>query len=182
MTIYKLTDQHLRTYGGFQYTLGVEATATGEGGLCSPGLLHFYLSPEVAALLNPIHAAIQTPRLWRAETSDVPVMDGTRKGGVRRMTLIEELPLPVLTTEQRVQVAIVCAWPTGSSGWRRWALGWLRGEDRAAAKAAAAAGAAWAAEAAEAAWEAEAADIPAILTQTLSETSAQTADRLERGA
>lgn len=36
-----------------------------------------------------------------------------------------------LSTEDKIAAAILIAWPTVKSpGWRRWALGWLTGEDR----------------------------------------------------
>lgn len=178
MTIYKLTDQDMRTYNGFQYTLGVEARATGEGTrLCSHDLLHFYLSPEIAVLLNPIHAGIKNPRLFRAETPDVPVMDGQRKGGVKRMTLVEEMALPTMSLEQRMQVAIALAWGQTGAGdpWRLWALAWLRGQDRTRAAAADAATYATAAYAVNAA----AADLLTELPRILAESPAATADRLE---
>lgn len=36
-----------------------------------------------------------------------------------------------LSTEDKIAAAILCAWPTTDSiAWRRWAVGWLTGEDR----------------------------------------------------
>ena len=36
-----------------------------------------------------------------------------------------------LSTEDKIAAAILCAWPTTDSiPWRRWAVGWLTGEDR----------------------------------------------------
>src|SRR3989304_4485465 len=67
MNAYKLTDQQMRTYGDCQWTLGEWKETSGEGNLCGPGWLHFYTHPLLAALLNPIHANIQNPRLFRVE-------------------------------------------------------------------------------------------------------------------
>ena len=36
-----------------------------------------------------------------------------------------------LSTEDKIAAAILCAWPTTDSlPWRRWAVGWLTGEDQ----------------------------------------------------
>jgi hypothetical protein len=143
--------------------------------LCEAGVYHAYSSPEQAAMMDCIHADLLSSggRAWWAE-GEVVVADGS-KVGCHELVLVEPAELPVLTTAQRVRVAIYCAQELGSHGdaWDRWAERWLSGEDRsasaaraaeaaalaaeAAAEAAWAAWAAWAAEAAEAAWAAEAA-------------------------
>src|SRR6187399_3298204 len=102
-TLYKLTDQNMKTHNGFRYALGVQASATGKGrDLCSHDLLHAYEHPLLAVLHNPIHADFSKPRLFKAETKCRIVRDGAMKCGVKKMTLAEEIPLPAITTEQRV--------------------------------------------------------------------------------
>ena len=166
-TIYKLTDQSMQTYDGFQWTLNKTETADGKGDLCGPGFLHAYTDPLLAVLLNPIHAGIENPRLFRAEGT-IKKTDHGLKVGCTEMTLVEELPLPVVNTTQRVAFGILCAKEVcRSAEWTAWADNWLSGKDRserAAAKAVAraaakaAAEAAWAARAARAAAAAEAAE------------------------
>src|SRR5271157_3531257 len=145
--VYKLTNRDMTTHGGFRWELGKQATAPGEGELCGPGWLHCYSDPLLAVLLNPIHANIENPRLFRAEAGGKSKHDQGLKSGYTKMTLIEEIPVPDVTTEQRVRFGILCSTkvyndPTYTS----WAGGWLSGKDRSAA----AAEAAWAAS--EAAW------------------------------
>lgn len=65
----KLTDQNIRTYHGFQWTVGWWVETSGKGALCGPGWLHGYDDLLLALFLNPIHAHIQNPRTWRAETT-----------------------------------------------------------------------------------------------------------------
>jgi hypothetical protein len=179
-TLYKLTRQDNTTTGGITLTLtwgaGVSNTATGSGTrLCSPDVIHAYTHPLLAVLLNPIHANYDSPKLWRCE-GDIVADDHGLKVGVKTLTTIEEIPLPAVTTEQRVKFAILCAKQVcKDKKWNAWADKWLSGKDRsgdaawaaaqaptwaaswaAASWAEAAAAARWAAEAVEAAaWEAE---------------------------
>jgi hypothetical protein len=165
MKLYKLTDQKMQTYNGFQWKLGKKRTASGEGLLCGPGWLHAYESPLVAAFMNPAHAAFQNPRLFEA-MGKIGKRDGQLKCGCTTLTLIREITLPEITTAARVRAAIYCAWSVCKDpAWRTWALLWLAGEDRSAA--AAAEMAAWAgagemaadAAAEMAAWAADAAAV-----------------------
>ena len=140
-TLYKLTRQNDTTSGGttLEWGTGVSHTATGPGTkLCSPDVIHAYTHPLLAVLLNPIHADYQNPKLWRCE-GDVVADDHGLKVGVKTLTTIEEMPLPVVTLEQRVKFAILCAKHVcKDKKWNRWANKWLSGEDRSAAAAEAA--------------------------------------------
>ena len=100
MKIYKLTDQDMQTHGGFQCVLGEITNA------CSDEVFHGYHSPELAVLLNPIHSDFQNPRLFEVE-GEVVTDDGL-KLGVKKMLLLTELPLPEVTTLQRVKFAALC--------------------------------------------------------------------------
>jgi hypothetical protein len=160
-TLYKLTSQSLTTHNDFPWTLGVPATATatGEGDLCGPSWLHAYTDPLLAVLLNPIHANIKDPRLFRAEGT-VGAEDHGLKVGCTTLTLVEEMPLPVITPTQSVAFGVICAKEVcQDKGWITWADRWLSGKDRTekSARAAEAAAAAAAYRAAEAAgWAAAA--------------------------
>ena len=133
MIVYKLTDQKMQTYNGFQWKLGKKRTASGEGLLCDPGWLHAYESPLVAAFMNPIHADFRKPRLFEAE-GKIGLRDGQVKCGCTSLTLIREMPLPEISTAARVRAAIYCAWSVcNDPAWRMWALLWLANEDRSAA-------------------------------------------------
>ena len=102
MKVYKLTNQDMQTHGGFQWALGEITNA------CSDEVFHVYPSPELAVLLNPIHSDFQNPRLFEAEGGGEVVADDGLKLGVKRMTLLTELPLPEVTTLQRVKFAALC--------------------------------------------------------------------------
>ena len=156
--LYKLTDEKFQTYGGKQWGEGITHEASGKGGLCGPGWLHAYLSPELAVLLNPIHAKIGNPVLWEAE-GEIGLNDRDLKVGCTKMTTLRRISLPAATIEQRVKFGILCALAVyRDEAFGEWAWKWLSGEDRSRAAAEAAAEAARAARAAaEAAWTARAA-------------------------
>ena len=163
VTLYKLTDSEGQTHGGgtvnIQWGAGVTHEAAGpeNGLLCSASWIHAYEHPLVAVLLNPIHADLKNPQLWSCR-GEIGKRDGPLKCGCRKLTTVEILPLPEITTEQKVRFAIGCAWPRASDVWKKWAAGWLSGKDRTAATAeAATAEATWAATWAARAARAEAA-------------------------
>jgi hypothetical protein len=149
MKKYKLTDQNMRTYNGFQWKLGEEVIANGKNDkLCNNSWLHYYHHPLLAILLNPIHVGIQNPRLFEVEALGKHLNDRGLKGGCTKMTLIKEIPLPVITTTQKVAFGILCAVDCyKEETFVRWANNWLKGRDRGDAAARAAARAAGAAAA-----------------------------------
>lgn len=128
---YKLTNQNLQTYGGFQWTLGNKETASGEDDLCGPGWLHYYHHPLLAVLLNPIHANIKEPRLFEVLAEGEHKDDRGLKGGCTEMTLLKEIPLPEVTEEHRIAFGILCAKEVEEGKeWNEWADNWLSGKDR----------------------------------------------------
>jgi hypothetical protein len=167
---YKLTDEKMQTYNNTQWELQEWKETSGKGELCSPGWLHYYSDPLLAAFLNPIHAKFAAPRLFQVEVAeDAKVLeDHGLKLGCTKMRLVQELQFPQVTMEQRVKFGILCALEVyDDAKFVQWAAKWLDGADRskkAAAWAAdaARAAAAWAADAAaradaDAAWAADAA-------------------------
>jgi hypothetical protein len=169
MKQYKLTDRNMETYNYTRWAIGVEKETSGEGELCSKGWLHVYEHPLLAALLNPIHAHFDFPRLFECECSGKTKKDNGLKAGWTNVTLTKEIPLPTISVKQSVRFAILCVLKVFSDkAFHNWANDWLTGKDRsteAAAKVAEAAAetaaraAAWAAaKAAEAAeWATESA-------------------------
>ena len=151
-TLYKLTDKDGVTgakYGApLQWAAGVTYEIAAEdyrGILCKAGIIHAYESPLVAVFMNLIHANYKPARLWRCETDAEVVREGQLKCGVRRLTCVEELPLPEIKTTARIRAAILCAWEVyDGPTWRAWATRWLSGEDRSAKSAEAVVTAAWA--------------------------------------
>ena len=158
MKLYKLTDEDGKTYNDTQWGENVTHKAKpGEGELCSEYYIHAYTDPLLAVLLNPIHADFKNPRLWEAKGRVMATGHGL-KVGCKTLTTIREIPLPVITQEQRIRFAILCAQQVyKDKKWNSWANKWLSSEDRseAAAEAAEAAEAAKAAQ--DASWAAQAA-------------------------
>lgn len=82
-------------------------------------------------LLNPIHADITDPVLWRCEADGQLREDRGLKVGYRTVTTVEIVPLPVVTTEQRVRFAILCALEVyRNPSFVMWADKWMSGSDR----------------------------------------------------
>ena len=132
----------MQTYNGFQWTLGVWETASGNSdhALCSDSWLHCYDHPLIAVLHNPIHADIDNPRLFEVETAGDTKNDRGLKRGFKKMRLVREVLLPVITQEQYITYGILCAKSVCTeSKFIAWANCWLSGKDRSQAAAEAAA-------------------------------------------
>lgn len=161
-TAYKLLSQDLRSYGGTEWKIGVPVAVTVPGKtLCTTQLLHCYSDPELAVILNPIHANILNPRLFEIKTSEIIADDGLKQG-CKKQVLVKELPIPVISTNVRIAFAILCAINTPQNNtFIDWAYNWLnkknRSKEAAAAVAAAAYIAAYAADIAAAAVASDAA-------------------------
>ena len=133
MIKYKLTNQKLQTYKGFQWEVGKWVNATGSitRPLCTDGWLHCYDSPLLAILHNPIHADIDNPKLFEVKVKGKCKTDNGLKSGFRSMCLIQELPQPYITHEQHIAYGILCARAVYSNVmWNKWADNWLLNKDR----------------------------------------------------
>lgn len=139
-TAYKLTDRDGYTRRGQTgetlWGVGDTVRPTGQGSKeCGPGVLHGYISPEVAVLGNPAHANIGNPRLFEIEADAPWQTDGLKRWTTGACIVVRELPLPTLTTEELVAWVICLA---SHASTREWAVGWLSGVDRSEAAALAA--------------------------------------------
>lgn len=131
MIAYKLTDQNMQTYNGFQWSLNKEATSSGEGKLCSNGWLHFYSDPLLAIFLNPIHANIKIPRLFEGIAGNTLLHDGELKSGTTSLILTKELDVPFVSITNRIAFGILCAKKVYFNvEWNKWADDWLNNVDR----------------------------------------------------
>lgn len=131
MIKYKLTDENYQTYGGCQWGENVTHETSGEGNLCGSGWIHVYDSPELAVLLNPIHAGFDNPVLWKVRVSGKSKTDYGLKSGYTKVTTLQREDIPVVTTEQRVTFAIRCALAVSKDRqFRKWANAWLKGKER----------------------------------------------------
>jgi hypothetical protein len=128
MKLYKLTDKNHTTRNATKWGEGVEHTAPGGGELCTVMWLHAYRTPEQAAFMAPRYGYAGEV-LWEAD-GDVGIDDGTKVGCTRLKTLCV-VPMPELTTEQRVEIAIRCAMIVyKGEKWTQWARDWLDGKNR----------------------------------------------------
>ena len=153
-TVYKLTRPDGTTYKGFLWKPNEQYHFSGLGYLCSPGFAHAYLTPELAVLLNPIHANYNPAILWRAEGM-IAKRDHDLKVGCTDLILCAQIPLPEASTSQRVEFAVRCALAVYTEPtFVLWANNWLVGIDKTEESAEKSVRAAEAAEAA--AWAARA--------------------------
>lgn len=169
MKLYKLTTQDNKTRKGESnetiWGPGITHKVKGKNyDLCSSDLIHAYESPELAVIMNPVHANITDPVLWEAKTKCRKIINSGLKVGVKSLTTIRIIDVPVITEHQRVRFAILCVLKIYKEKlFVKWAKNWLSGKDQfydmaETERAAERAGAAWsAAEAAAAGWAAEAA-------------------------
>ena len=125
---YKLTNEQDQTYNGFQWGSGVELVKLG-GNACSEQVVHAYIDPILAVMVNPIHGNYSDPHLWECE-GDMPETDGLKVWGTRCKT-IRQIDLPVISVEQKVKFGILCAAQFSQSlDWLQWARNWWSGVDR----------------------------------------------------
>ena len=132
LTAYKLLTQDLTSHNNTKWKLGKTKRLPDKGNytMCSKYVLHCYAHPLLAIFYNPIHANIQKPRLFKIEIDRVVATDGKKQASLEQ-TLLIELPLPTISTEQRVHIAILCAKTVYTDkAWNAWADSWLSGKDR----------------------------------------------------
>lgn len=142
MIVYKLTDQRMRTYRGFQWSLNKIYKTSGRGLLCSAAWLHAYEDPLLAVFHNPGDANIYNPRMFKAETHDgIIVRDGYMKLGTTKLELLEEMKTPKVDVINRQAYCILCALERLKSftnlskdcvekDFVKWAKDWISGKDR----------------------------------------------------
>ena len=133
MTYYKLLTQDLKSRDNTAWKIGEPITITKKGyEMCSDQVLHCYNHPLLAVIFNRIHANILNPKLFKISVDQIVNTDGL-KFASKSQTLIEEIPLPQIGTEQKVEFAIrVAKLVYKYSQWNLWADNWLNGSDRSA--------------------------------------------------
>ena len=144
--------------GNTKWEIGVKKIKkdTGNYKMCTNNVFHCYSHPVLALFLNPIHANIENPRIFKIKVDRIVASDGLKQASLEQ-TIIEELIIPKPTLIQTTAFGIICAKHIYKNiKFQSWANNWLSNEDRSSHAAGAAAGAAWAAAKA-AAWAAEAA-------------------------
>ena len=105
----------METYNNTSWKLGETKTLpkVDSPTLCTHDVFHAYANPNLALLLNPIHADFDNPRMFEV-TGEVCVSDWG-KVGMFEQTLVCEIPLPEwycdyeLRKKVAVMFAVLCA-------------------------------------------------------------------------
>jgi hypothetical protein len=140
---YKLLSKEMTSHNNTKWEIGVPISILKEGNtMCSDEVLHCYNHPLLAVFLNPIHANIKDPRFFEISVDEIVNTDGL-KFASKSQTLINEIPLPEISTEQRIEIGIkIVKTVNKDKKWNLWADKWLSGENRSITAADAAADAA----------------------------------------
>ena len=132
--VYKMTDENDRTFGGTQWGEGVEYTASGKCELLGwHNKYHAYENRLIATFMNPMlhgHGGYRTPHLWEAE-GEISERQGPLKCGCVPLKTLRRIPIPQMTTDERVKVAILCTRTVVGENhalWHEWAEDWLSGK------------------------------------------------------
>ena len=97
--------------------------------LCSEQVIHFYIHPLQAAFFAPIHVDDYTK--LREVTHHSKMISDVTRCAAKSVTTGKEIPIPEITIEQRVEIAIRCALKVHPEPeFVAWANKWLSGEDR----------------------------------------------------
>jgi hypothetical protein len=131
-TLYKFTDQNLTTQNNTRWVINEWKETNGiQRKLCNNSWLHAYEDPYVAAFMYPAHVNYSNPRFFKAEGDGKFLAASDGKCGVTKLRLLEEIPLPTITKEQRIKIAILCALEVyHEASFVTWANNWLSGKDR----------------------------------------------------
>ena len=187
--LYKITNSEDQTRNMCQWGEGVTVKTSGIGGMCGKGFTHWYTDPRLAVIFNPIHGNfnLETAHLWEGE-GEIIETDGLKVGCIEATT-IRRIDFPVITLEQKIKFAILCALEVyKEEKFIRWAHNWLDNVDRTEATAWLVAKEGWTARAAAevaaraagvaaeaAAWAAEAAAGAVWATVKVAETAEEAA-------
>jgi hypothetical protein len=132
--LYKLTDENGKTKNSTKWSVGATIYAEDRDPshimLCSNPVLHAYEDPLLGLMINPIHSNIKNPRLFIVKGKVVANNKGL-KCGCKSLTVLEELPVPQISLEQRIAFGIYSALKVyKEEPFVKWANDWLSGKDR----------------------------------------------------
>ena len=121
----------MTSHNNTKWELNTPITVTKEGTeMCTDQVLHCYNHPLLAIMFNPMHADIKNPRLFEIEVDEIVNTDGLKYAS-KQQTLIKEIDVPEITTEQKVEFAIrVAKLVCKDTDWNSWADKWLDKSDR----------------------------------------------------
>jgi hypothetical protein len=108
MKLYKLTDRNGFTSGNTKWEKGtiLQLPHTPHPTLCSKYVIHAYKNPNLAFLLNSIHANFFNPLLWEAR-GEIAVEDWG-KVGCFKLEIISKMDKPAwINTEKEIYVRVM---------------------------------------------------------------------------
>jgi len=131
ITAYKYLTPELTSYNDFQWEVGKEYTIDEPGNeMCSGDVFHCYNHPLLAEFIMPLHLKGANYELYKIEVPEFVNSDGL-KFASKSQTILEKIERPVISREQRVEIAICIAKLVCKDvEWNTWADKWLSGEDR----------------------------------------------------
>ena len=146
MIVYKLS--HLdgtAKHGNLVCKVGAKLEVTGKLELCVNGI-HCYAHPIIAVIHDRIDGGYGNDgKLWKCSTGCEYLNNGTKICS-RHLSVLEEVLLPVISMEQKVEIAIqIAMYVYKDKDFHKWAEAWISNKDRSANAAYAAANAAYAA-------------------------------------
>lgn len=132
---WKLTTCDHITRGGCVWGAGAtnpHGVLRGNDMLCSGAWYHAYDNPDLALLLNPIHASFTAPVLWEAEWRGKRKNDRGLKFGATELRTVRIVPLPEHHLFLPFAFAIFAAAQVTDENkypnWHKWATNWLNGD------------------------------------------------------
>src|SRR3990167_7393871 len=131
MKVYKLFKPDMTTYEGYQWKVGRKETIGSLGtAMCSRDVFHGYRIPELAVLMNPVHAKYIPAVLFQCEVPRIVVDDGT-KIGFKKCTPLKQVSMPEVTAIISVRFGILAALTVcNKKAFKQWAENWLSGKNR----------------------------------------------------
>lgn len=131
-TVYKLTTASFQTRNETQWGEGITLTLPRKERhlLCSKDVFHAYHNPNLAVIMDIVHANyLPNGVLWECN-GEIVVNDGTKVGCIS-LTTLRQIPIPEIRIDQRIKFAIQCAKHVyKDERWNSWANDWLSGKDR----------------------------------------------------
>lgn len=131
MKAVKLTNTNGITESRIKLVEGVTYVSNGTGDSKILGRFRTYEHPLLARFFMQLHRSNDTSLAWEIETKGKTNSVTQEQTWCSSLIPIKRIELPLITTEQRVGIAINCALEVfKDEQWRTWAYRWLSGADR----------------------------------------------------
>ena len=107
----KWASEDMRTMNDTKWEVGIPNELPEEDNLelCKEGLFHYYEHPLIAFLFKDHHVPTTYTKLYKVKPEGKIVKDITKCGSTK-LTLIEELEIPKITSDQKIAFGILWPW------------------------------------------------------------------------